>query len=130
MIYNYFCSYYNYFLALINFKEFLPPISCIMDSFNDIYFTDRKLAIIYIKNIFQINKTLKHSLVRSSNRIDLICSFPNCCFRIVCKSGRVNKKFVYHSDESIIVHGIKDVSSNLIVGLCNGVKPSISSVVN
>ena len=101
----------------LSFKEFI----------NCEEIKDKKEIYTYIKNEYGVNKTIKENpnSYRSSKKIDYVCMFPNCCFRVVC--GLIGGIFKIDNELTSLVHIVLDPVTK-IKGICNGVKQKLSYV--
>jgi hypothetical protein len=98
--------------------------------FNNKEFFQSRTVAKFIKESYGLGKKLQHHTNRNqrgSSKVDLICCFPNCSFRIVCRKGR-KSCFSFDEISSNLNHGIYD-NEGCLVGLCTDWN-SISTVVN
>lgn len=82
-------------------------------------YVNRALAVKYIKEFYGHGKKLKENMnvTRGCFKIDLMCSFPACQFRVVCRKGR-KSCFSFDEQLSNLNHGVYDVINGCLVGLC------------
>ena len=104
-----------------------------LDEFFSKEYKTKKEIYSYIKNhpIYGFNKTLKEnpSSYRSSYKVDYICTFPNCCFRVVSTCGRIGLPlFKFDLDKTCLNHYVFNPLTNERDGFCNGVKQPLTSV--
>jgi len=86
-----------------------------LDEFFSKEYKTKKEIYSYIKNhpIYGFNKTIKEnpSSYRSSNKIDYVCTFPNCCFRVVSNQGRIDL-FKFDLDKTCLNHFVFNPITN------------------